>query len=190
VPPEILGAMRELGYFGMSIPEEYGGQGMGNLAMVVITEELSCASLAAAGSPDLDAEPVSPDAPAFWLYSSGSTGHPKACVHLQHDMKVCADAYARGVLGIESSDRCFSVARLFFAYGLGNAMYFPLAVGATSILCRSGRSWRRWDRRPRPHAHGTPATAPTPQRSPRSSARRCKAAARWQESGRLPIARS
>jgi (2S)-methylsuccinyl-CoA dehydrogenase len=50
VPPEILGAMRELGYFGMSIPEEYGGQGMGNLAMVVITEELSCASLAAAGS--------------------------------------------------------------------------------------------------------------------------------------------
>jgi len=50
VPPEILGAMRELGYFGMSIPEEYGGQGMGNLAMIVITEELSCASLAAAGS--------------------------------------------------------------------------------------------------------------------------------------------
>ncbi len=50
VPPEIIGAMRELGYFGMSIPEEYGGQGMGNLAMIVITEELSCASLAAAGS--------------------------------------------------------------------------------------------------------------------------------------------
>jgi benzoate-CoA ligase len=49
-------------------------------------------------------------------------------------MVVCADAYARGVLGIEASDRCFSVAKLFFAYGLGNAMYFPLAVGATSIL--------------------------------------------------------
>jgi benzoate-CoA ligase family protein len=85
-------------------------------------------------SADLSADETSEDAPAFWLYSSGSTGRPKACVHLQHDMRVCADAYARGVLGLESSDRCFSVAKLFFAYGLGNAMYFPLAVGATSIL--------------------------------------------------------
>jgi benzoate-CoA ligase len=85
-------------------------------------------------SVDLTAEPTSPDSPAFWLYSSGSTGRPKACVHLQHDMTVCAEAYARGVLGIESTDRCFSVAKLFFAYGLGNAGYFPLAVGATSIL--------------------------------------------------------
>jgi benzoate-CoA ligase family protein len=86
------------------------------------------------GSPDLTAEPTCRDAPAFWLYSSGSTGQPKACVHLQHDMTVCAETYARGVLGIDATDRCFSVAKLFFAYGLGNAMYFPLAVGATSIL--------------------------------------------------------
>lgn len=86
------------------------------------------------GSTELVAEPTSSDAPAFWLYSSGSTGHPKGCVHLQHDMAVCAEAYARGVLGIEPSDRCFSVAKLFFAYGLGNAMYFPLAAGATAIL--------------------------------------------------------
>ncbi len=85
-------------------------------------------------SPELAAEPTSRDAPGFWLYSSGSTGRPKACVHLQHDMTVCADTYARGVLGIDANDRCFSVAKLFFAYGLGNAMYFPLAVGATSIL--------------------------------------------------------
>jgi benzoate-CoA ligase len=91
-------------------------------------------SLLGCGSPDLDAEPTSRDASAFWLYSSGSTGRPKGCVHLQHDMLVCADAYARGVLGIDASDRCFSVAKLFFAYGLGNAMYFPLAVGATAIL--------------------------------------------------------
>lgn len=88
----------------------------------------------ASSSPDLATETTSRDAPAFWLYSSGSTGHPKGCVHLQHDMVVCADAYARGVLGIEASDRCFSVAKLFFAYGLGNAMYFPFAVGATAIL--------------------------------------------------------
>jgi len=91
-------------------------------------------TLLAGRSAELEAEKTSRDAPAFWLYSSGSTGRPKACVHLQHDMAVCADAYARGVLGIESTDRCFSVAKLFFAYGLGNAMYFPLAVGATSIL--------------------------------------------------------
>src|SRR5262249_44271523 len=82
----------------------------------------------------LEAAPTNRDAPAFWLYSSGSTGRPKGCVHLQHDMVVCADAYARGVLGIHQRDRCFSVAKLFFAYGLGNSMYFPFAVGATSIL--------------------------------------------------------
>jgi benzoate-CoA ligase len=85
-------------------------------------------------SPELTAEPTSIDAPAFWLYSSGSTGQPKACVHLQHDMAVCADTYARTVLEIDATDRCFSVAKLFFAYGLGNAMYFPLSVGATAIL--------------------------------------------------------
>ena len=91
-------------------------------------------ALAAAGSPELEAAPTSRDAPAFWLYSSGTTGRPKGCVHLQHDMGVCADGYARGVLGIGERDRCFSVAKLFFAYGLGNSMYFPFAVGATSIL--------------------------------------------------------
>jgi benzoate-CoA ligase len=87
-----------------------------------------------AGSPALDAVVLSRDAPAFWLYSSGSTGRPKACVHLQHDMVICAELFAKGVLGITAADRCFSVAKLFFAYGLGNAGYFPLAVGATSIL--------------------------------------------------------
>jgi len=85
-------------------------------------------------SPDLDAEPTSKDDAAFWLYSSGSTGVPKACVHLQHDMVVCAERYAKNILGMTENDRCFSVAKLFFAYGLGNGLYFPLAVGATSIL--------------------------------------------------------
>jgi len=85
-------------------------------------------------APALVAAATSRDAPAFWLYSSGSTGRPKGCVHLQHDMVVCADAYAQGILGLGPHDRCFSAAKLFFAYGLGNSMYFPLAVGATSIL--------------------------------------------------------
>jgi benzoate-CoA ligase family protein len=86
------------------------------------------------GSSTLEPEPTSRDAAAFWLYSSGSTGAPKGCVHLQHDMVVCAELFAKGVLNINERDRCFSVAKLFFAYGLGNAGYFPLAVGATSIL--------------------------------------------------------
>ena len=88
----------------------------------------------AAGCSDLDAEPTSRDAPAFWLYSSGSTGTPKGCVHLHHDMVVCAELFGKGVLGIRPTDRTFSVAKLFFAYGLGNALYFPFSVGATTIL--------------------------------------------------------
>jgi len=91
-------------------------------------------ALLARAPQSLEPEDTSEDAPAFWLYSSGSTGKPKACVHLQHDMRVCSDTYGRHVLEITSGDRCFSVAKLFFAYGLGNAMYFPLAVGATTVL--------------------------------------------------------
>jgi benzoate-CoA ligase len=91
-------------------------------------------ALIARASVALDAEETSDDGPAFWLYSSGSTGKPKACVHLQHDMRICSETYGRHVLEIAPGDRCFSVAKLFFAYGLGNAMYFPLSVGATTIL--------------------------------------------------------
>ena len=92
------------------------------------------AELVEQNSPHLDPELTSRDDIAFWLYSSGSTGRPKACVHLQHDMVICAERYAKGILGITQKDRCFSVAKLFFAYGLGNALYFPFALGATSIL--------------------------------------------------------
>jgi len=77
---------------------------------------------------------TSKDDAAFWLYSSGSTGQPKACVHLQHDMVVSTERYAKAILKISGYDRFFSVAKLFFAYGLGNGLYFPLSVGATSIL--------------------------------------------------------
>lgn len=84
--------------------------------------------------PVLDAAATNRDDAAFWLYSSGSTGRPKGCVHLHHDMVVCAELFAKGVLGATEQDRFFSVAKLFFAYGLGNAGYFPLAVGGTSIL--------------------------------------------------------
>jgi benzoate-CoA ligase family protein len=87
-----------------------------------------------AASPELEAESTSRDDAAFWLYSSGSTGISKGCVHLHHDMVVCSELYAKGILQMSELDRCFSVARLFFAYGLGNAGYFPLSCGATTIL--------------------------------------------------------
>jgi benzoate-CoA ligase len=74
------------------------------------------------------------DEPCFWLYSSGSTGSPKGTVHIQRSLALTAELYARGVLGIREDDVVYSAAKLFFAYGLGNSLTFPLAVGATSIL--------------------------------------------------------
>lgn len=90
--------------------------------------------LTRSSSPELEPAPTHKDDAAFWLYSSGSTGPAKGCVHLQHDMVVSTERYAKAILKISETDRFFSVAKLFFAYGLGNGLYFPLAVGATSIL--------------------------------------------------------
>ncbi|MBI5277744.1 MAG: benzoate-CoA ligase family protein [Burkholderiales bacterium] len=75
-----------------------------------------------------------PDDPAFWLYSSGSTGRPKGTVHSHGNPYWTCELYAKGVLQMRSDDVCFSAAKLFFAYGLGNALTFPLSVGATTIL--------------------------------------------------------
>lgn len=74
------------------------------------------------------------DEPAFWLYSSGSTGAPKGTVHTQANLYWTAELYGKGVLGLKESDVVFSAAKLFFAYGLGNALSFPLSVGASVVL--------------------------------------------------------
>jgi benzoate-CoA ligase family protein len=74
------------------------------------------------------------DSPAFWLYTSGTTGSPKAAMHRHGAIKVVCETYGEQVLGIRPDDRCLSAAKAFFAYGLGNSVLFPLAAGATAIL--------------------------------------------------------
>ncbi len=85
-------------------------------------------------SPKAQAARTTRDDMCFWLYSSGSTGAPKGTVHLHSHLVATADLYAKPVLGIREADVVFSAAKLFFAYGLGNALTFPMSVGATAIL--------------------------------------------------------
>lgn len=74
------------------------------------------------------------DDACFWLYSSGSTGSPKGAIHSQFDMVVTSEAFGQGILHLTEDDICFSAARLFFAYGLGNGMYLPMSVGGSAVL--------------------------------------------------------
>jgi benzoate-CoA ligase len=109
------------------------------LKRVVVSGEkpsayLSLARLAAQATSVFTTAPTRPDDACFWLYSSGSTGTPKGVVHVQTSMARTAELYAQNILGIRESDVVFSAAKLFFAYGLGNALSFPLSVGATAIL--------------------------------------------------------
>ena len=90
--------------------------------------------LLAQARPDLDPAATTRDDVAFWLYSSGSTGQPKGAIHLHGDLAETARLYGEGILGLRPDDVVFSAAKLFFAYGLGNAMTFPFAAGATSVL--------------------------------------------------------
>jgi benzoate-CoA ligase len=97
----------------------------------------SFAALLESGAGEPRVEPTCADDACFWLYSSGSTGTPKGTVHLHSHLIQTAELYGRGVLGIRESDVVYSAAKLFFAYGLGNALTFPLSVGATTVLLPS-----------------------------------------------------
>jgi benzoate-CoA ligase family protein len=83
---------------------------------------------------ELDAAPTGRDDMAFWMYSSGSTGRPKGIVHLQHDMAYTVESFGRHILAIKENDICFSVPKIFFAYGFGNSITFPFSVGASTVL--------------------------------------------------------
>ena len=74
------------------------------------------------------------DSPGFWLYTSGTTGTPKAAMHRHGSIARVCETYAHQVLGITPEDRCYSVAKLFFAYGIGNSLFFPFSAGATAVL--------------------------------------------------------
>ena len=98
---------------------------------------LTIAGMVGTSSAERKVEATCSDDACFWLYSSGSTGTPKGTVHLHSHLVQTAELYGRGVLGIRESDIVYSAAKLFFAYGLGNALTFPLSVGATTVLLPS-----------------------------------------------------
>ncbi len=113
-------------------PADYAYLAAESQAKIVLAE--SGWQAKAPAPPELDCAPTSPDDPAFWLWTSGSTGPPKAAVHRHADWLASCEGYARGVLGIRSDDVTFSSAKLFHAYGLGNGLMFPFYVGATTVL--------------------------------------------------------
>jgi acetyl-CoA synthetase len=95
---------------------------------------ITASSWLAAFSDRLEAADTHRNEMAFWMYSSGSTGRPKGIVHLQHDMPYTDLSYARSVLKLKPDDICFSVPKIFFAYGFGNSITFPYCAGAASLL--------------------------------------------------------
>ncbi len=97
----------------------------------------SVAALVQSGSEQPQVADTCADDAAFWLYSSGSTGTPKGTVHLHSHLIQTAELYARPILGIRENDVVYSAAKLFFAYGLGNGLTFPMSVGATAVLLPS-----------------------------------------------------
>jgi benzoate-CoA ligase len=110
--------------------------------------EVEFEAFLAAQSPSPKPAGTGPDDPGFWLYSSGSTGRPKGTVHSHANPYWTSELYGRNVLGLTERDVCFSAAKLFFAYGLGNGLTFPMSVGATTILMAErptpDATFKRW----------------------------------------------
>jgi benzoate-CoA ligase len=132
------------------------GQGGHELKNVIVSRPVAALpsgmvamdALLAQHAPLATAAATSPDDPGFWLYSSGSTGKPKGTLHSHANPYWTAQLYGKDILGMREQDVCFSAAKLFFAYGLGNALTFPLSVGATTILMAErptpNATFKRW----------------------------------------------
>jgi len=108
-----------------------GGASAGTTGTLVVHD---LDGLIAAATPEESIYPTLDDSPAFWLYTSGTTGKSKGAMHRHGSVRVVCETYASQVLGIKPDDRCLSAAKAFFAYGLGNSVLFPLSVGAAAIL--------------------------------------------------------
>jgi benzoate-CoA ligase family protein len=122
--PELAGIV-----LGGSLPPDTAGQPLADAPVPVhLLAEL------AAGPREETVYATSPDSPAFWLYTSGTTGLPKGAMHRHGSIPVVCETYGTQVLGIRPDDRCLSAAKAFFAYGLGNSILFPLSVGASTVL--------------------------------------------------------
>ncbi|MBX3604775.1 MAG: benzoate-CoA ligase family protein [Piscinibacter sp.] len=110
--------------------------------------EVELEAFLAAQAPAPRPAATGPDDPGFWLYSSGSTGRPKGTVHSHANPYWTAELYGKAVLGLREDDLCFSAAKLFFAYGLGNGLTFPMSVGATVVLMAErptpDATFKRW----------------------------------------------
>ncbi|MBL8343465.1 MAG: benzoate-CoA ligase family protein [Rubrivivax sp.] len=119
-----------------ALPEEWlaGEKALEALAAPQVVHVSRWDEAVAAAPAQLDEAPTHRDEMAFWMYSSGSTGRPKGVVHLHHDAPYTHAAYGQRVLGLRESDIVFSPPKIFFAYGFGNALTFPFAVGATTVL--------------------------------------------------------
>ncbi|MCW3476645.1 benzoate-CoA ligase family protein [Limobrevibacterium gyesilva] len=114
-------------------------QAQKDLRLVIVSgaagpDQIGFEAFLAAGEPRAEAVTASPDEVAFWLYSSGSTGAPKGTKHVHGSLRGTYDSYARQVLGIGPDDVTFSASKIFHAYGLGNSMTFPMAVGGAAVL--------------------------------------------------------
>jgi benzoate-CoA ligase family protein len=123
--PELAGIMAD---FPLPTPEGTAPRTHATSVPVYTFDEL------ASSAPDDFVYDSTPDSPAFWLYTSGTTGDPKGAMHRHGSIPVVCETYGQQVLGIRPDDRCLSAAKAFFAYGLGNSLLFPMSVGAASVL--------------------------------------------------------
>ncbi len=104
---------------------------------ILVDEKPSFPTRLASTSPMQEPSDTHRDEPAFWLYTSGTTGEPKGVIHAHHSMVTCAENYGKAIVGLSQDDICYSVAKIPFAYGLGNLLYMPMSVGATAVLSSS-----------------------------------------------------